>query len=79
MLSSCLQCDQVVEIQALNEHLLSECEQSKPFRYTPPLGVQSDHRGCPMCGEMLPRNRKALRQHLMVECVANSRAPRAGA
>ena len=42
MLTSCKQCDQVIEIHTLNEHLLEECE------------VQGTHGQCKKCKEAWP-------------------------
>ena len=58
----------------LNEHLLTECEQSLPIRYPPPLGVDANFKGCPFCQEELPELASALRQHLMRDCPGNPRA-----
>ena len=41
MLTPCKMCGQVIEISALNEHLLAECE------------MQQNHRECPRCGEAI--------------------------
>lgn len=41
MLTSCLQCEQVIEVAMLNEHLLNECE------------MKHNHKKCPRCGEAI--------------------------
>ena len=64
---------QVVEVAALAEHLVTECDQSQPFKYQPPLGVTADYTGCPLCGEELPRDPDACRAHIMHECPGNKR------
>lgn len=35
LLMSCEQCGQIVEIVGLTDHLVGECDQSQPYRYTP--------------------------------------------
>ena len=42
MLSSCKQCEQVIEIPTLNEHLMHECE------------IKGTHEECPRCREPVP-------------------------
>lgn len=42
MLTSCKQCEQVIEIPTLNEHILLECE------------VDGTHSECERCGEPVP-------------------------
>jgi centrosomal protein CEP104 len=42
MLTSCKQCEQVVEISSLTEHILRDCEGA------------GTHRACPRCGEAVP-------------------------
>eukprot|EP00962_Isochrysis_galbana_P017679 scaffold5082_cov106-Isochrysis_galbana.AAC.4 len=64
---------QVVECVSLNEHLITECDCSKPFRYPPPLGQHVEYYGCPFCGQDLPQDADELRQHLMHDCAANPR------
>ncbi|EOD37519.1 hypothetical protein EMIHUDRAFT_454873 [Emiliania huxleyi CCMP1516] len=73
LLTSCEQCGQVVEAAGLNEHLLSECDCSKPFRYGPPLGEDAEYVGCPFCQQPLPSDIDGLRRHLAHECAANPR------
>jgi len=73
MLMPCEQCGQVVEVAALAEHLVTECDQSQPFKYQPPLGTTADYTGCPLCGEELPRDPVACRAHVMHECPGNKR------
>ncbi len=41
MLTACPQCQQVIEIPCLNEHLLAECEKKE------------NHRPCPHCREAI--------------------------
>ncbi|GBG27244.1 Centrosomal protein of 104 kDa [Hondaea fermentalgiana] len=41
MLTSCLQCEQVIEVAMLNDHLLNECE------------MKHNHERCPRCGEAI--------------------------
>ena len=74
MLLPCNQCGQVVEVATLNEHLLTECDQSQPFRYPPPLGVDPAYTGCPLCAEPLHTDDPQVWQHhLMHVCPANDR------
>ena len=70
---------QVVEVAALAEHLVTECDQSQPFRYQSPLGVAMDYGGCPLCGEELPKDPDACRQHIMYNCLGNKRRVAEGA
>eukprot|EP00326_Haptolina_ericina_P020331 CAMPEP_0181184700 /NCGR_PEP_ID=MMETSP1096-20121128/9108_1 /TAXON_ID=156174 ORGANISM="Chrysochromulina ericina, Strain CCMP281" /NCGR_SAMPLE_ID=MMETSP1096 /ASSEMBLY_ACC=CAM_ASM_000453 /LENGTH=213 /DNA_ID=CAMNT_0023273483 /DNA_START=1 /DNA_END=642 /DNA_ORIENTATION=+ len=73
MLMPCDQCGQVVEVAALAEHLVTECDQSQDFRYPPPLGVAADFTGCPLCGEPLPGDPAACKDHIMHRCGGNPR------
>ena len=73
MLCTCEQCGQVVEVVSLNEHLISECDGSKAFRYPAPLAVDASYNGCPFCKLELPANVDELRQHLMIDCPGNPR------
>jgi hypothetical protein len=63
---------QVVEVADFNRHLVEECDQSQPFRYDPPVGVDG-FTGCPLCLNELPATDEGLRQHMCVECPANPR------
>jgi centrosomal protein CEP104 len=47
MLTNCKQCEQVIEIPTLNEHLLEECE------------VAGKHAACPRCKEAVPADQLA--------------------
>jgi hypothetical protein len=75
MLTSCEQCGQIVELVALNGHLVDECDRNQAFRYDPPLGDPS-YRGCPLCGIDLPDDVDARRQHMMLACQGNPRRVR---
>jgi len=35
MLATCWECEQVIEVQQLNEHLLEECQNSDNYMYHP--------------------------------------------
>ena len=73
LLTSCRQCDQVIEVQVLNEHLRDECERVHGGdAYKPPLGT-ADFSGCPLCMQPLPDTPEAWQHHLIEVCVANER------
>ena len=73
LLTSCRQCDQVIEVQVLNEHLRDECERVHGGdAYKPPLGT-ADFSGCPLCMQPLPDPPEAWQHHLIEVCVANER------
>jgi len=72
MLMPCEQCGQIVEVVGLNEHILTECDQSQPFRYQPPLAIEG-YRGCPLCAMELPDNIEAAKTHLSHDCQGNAR------
>ena len=72
MLMPCEQCGQIVEVVGLNNHILTECDQSQPFRYQPPLGVDG-YGGCPLCGVALGDDFEAAKRHLAQECEGNIR------
>ena len=72
MLCSCEQCGQIVEVSALNDHLVEECDQNQTFRYQAPLG-RPGYTGCPMCGTELSADPEERRRHLVEECAGNPR------
>ena len=49
MLTECTYCNQVIEIESLNNHLLNECDKSGDFKE------------CPRCRESI--NNKEFEQH----------------
>ena len=39
MLTTCWECEQVIEIQALNDHLLDECQNREKYKYCDKCGA----------------------------------------
>jgi len=61
MLTSCKQCEQVIEIATLNEHILTECE------------VTGTHKECPRCKE--PVSTKQFAKHTAKYTCNKARSP----
>jgi hypothetical protein len=70
MLMTCAECEQVVEISYLREHLLTECERSA----APARGEQLAEGCCPLCANVVPADDDGWTNHLLVAtCRRNPR------